>query len=91
MREHRKERLESTMEQLLAKEIVKTLEVTNQLITITSVEIDEKLECARVHVQVFPDTDKQAVLDTLERNARQLQHYLLKQIPIKKIPHLEFE
>lgn len=91
MREHRKERLESTIEQLLAKEIVKTLEVTNQLITIISVKIDEKMERAKVHVEVFPDTDKQAVLDALERNSRQLQHFLLKNIPIKKIPHLEFE
>jgi len=79
------------MAQLLAKEIVKTLEFNNQLITVTRVEIDGKMEEAKVYVEVFPDADKQAVLDMLERKSRQLQHFLLKNIPIKKIPHLVFE
>lgn len=91
MAQFRKERLASTMEQLLAVEIVKTVELNEQLITITGISLDERLENATVHIEVFPDAGKQAVLDELARNSKKLQHFLLKKIPIKKIPRLVFD
>jgi ribosome-binding factor A len=91
MSQFRKERLESIMTQLLAGEIVKTLEQNGQLITVTGVTVDAKFERAKVHIEVFPDTQRQAALDELDRNEGKLRHFLLKHIPIKKIPHLVFE
>ncbi|OGM91807.1 hypothetical protein A2755_00455 [Candidatus Wolfebacteria bacterium RIFCSPHIGHO2_01_FULL_48_22] len=91
MSQFRKGRLESNIEHLLAKEIVKTLELQGQLITITNVSLDENMERATVHVEVFPESDKRAILDELGRKTKKLQHFLLKNIPIRKIPHLIFE
>lgn len=79
------------MEQLLAKEIVRTLEDDRAFVTITHIRIDARMETAQVSVSVFPDEQREGVLGMLNRHSRPLEHFLLKKMSIKRIPHLVFK
>ena len=60
------------------------------LATITEVEVDKKLEGARVKVSVLPASGEEAVLAELTARAGYLQHLLLKKINIKPMPRIFF-
>jgi len=75
----------------LSKMILREVELS-ALATITEVEVDKKLEGARVKVSVLPSTAaaEEQVLDALEQKAGYLQHLLLKKINIKPMPRIVF-
>ena len=86
----RKERLESLIADLLSKEIVKNFENPEVLITVSGVEINDKLEKAVVKISVFPDNFKDDVLNVLRKKSRYFQGFLLRKIAIKSIPEIDF-
>lgn len=87
---YRKQRLESVIQELLSKEIVKNVSIDNALITITGVEVDEEKDKTIVSISTFPDEKKKDALIKLNGEAPQLAWFLLKKIKIKKIPQLMF-
>jgi ribosome-binding factor A len=55
------------------------------------VDIDKKMERAKIRVSVIPSAKEEAALEELARNAGRLQHMLLKKINIKPMPRIMFE
>ena len=88
---YRKQRLESIIQDLLSKEIVRTIETDKELITITGVEVDEEHNKTIVHISVYPDEHRKDALIKLNAKSAQLAWFLLKKIKIKKIPELVFK
>ena len=87
---YRKQRLESVIQELLSKEIVRTIELENTLITIIGVEVDEERDKTFITISVYPDEKKKDALIKLNGQAPQLAWFLLKKIRVKKIPQLLF-
>jgi ribosome-binding factor A len=86
----RSERVGKLIREELSKMILREGELS-ALATITEVEVDKKLEGARVRVSVIPATGEKKVLDELAKQAGYLQHLLLKKINIKPMPRIFFE
>jgi len=75
----------------LAVMIEKDLEFNGALVTITEVEVDKKLETAKVFVSVIPSSSAKEALEILKAAQGELQHQLLKKINIKPMPRIYFE
>lgn len=88
---HRSERVSKLIREELSKLILKELEFPGALATITEVEVDKKLENARVMVSVIPSSSAPAALKELGEAAGNLQYLLLKKINIKPMPRIVFE
>ena len=67
------------------------LEFGGALVTIMEVDIDKKMERAKIRVSVIPSSKEEDALAELGRNAGLLQHLLLKKINIKPMPRIMFE
>ena len=88
---YRKQRFESIIQELLSKEILRTIESNGEIITITGVEIDEEHDKAIISVSVYPDEHRKDALIKLNAQTPSLAWYLLKKIKVKKIPTLVFK
>ena len=66
------------------------LEFDGALPTITEVEVDKKLDTAKVLVSVFPTSKTDAVFKVLNAARFSLQHALKKKINIKPMPKVVF-
>ena len=60
------------------------------LVTVTGVEVDKKLEHARVMVSVVPHANTETMLERLKQAQGTLQHLLLKKLNIKPLPRIAF-
>jgi ribosome-binding factor A len=85
----RAERVGKLIREELSKMILREVELP-ALATITEVEVDKKLEGARVKVSVLPASGEKAVLTELTTRAGYFQHLLLKKINIKPMPRILF-
>jgi ribosome-binding factor A len=86
----RSERVGKLIREKLAKIIIREVEFDNALVTITSVEVDKKLEHAKVNVSVIPSAAGEAALKELTKRAGSLQFLLMKKINIKPMPRIAF-
>lgn len=91
MRFFRAQRVQSLIQDQLSQIIGRELEFGGALVTIMEVDIDKKMERAKVRVSVIPSAKEEAALAELARNAGNLQHMLLKKINIKPMPRIMFE
>jgi ribosome-binding factor A len=87
----RHQRVESLIREELNKIILKELEFSGALVTITSVDVQKDLDYAVVNVSVLPIEKDIEVLKNLNNNRRHLQHLLLKKINIKPMPEIRFK
>jgi ribosome-binding factor A len=85
----RSERVGKLIREELSKMILREAEFP-ALVTITEVEVDKKLEGARVKMSVIPASGEKAVLAELTARAGYFQHLLLKKINIKPMPRILF-
>ena len=85
----RAERVGKLIREELSKMILREVELP-ALATITEVEVDKKLEGARVKVSIIPATGEKKVIEELTKKAGYLQHLLLKKINIKPMPRIMF-
>ena len=86
----RSERVSKLIREELAKIIVREVEFDNALVTITAVDVDKKLEHAKVNVSVIPSESGEAALKELTKRAGSLQCLLMKKINIKPMPRIAF-
>jgi len=86
----RSERVGKLIREELSKMILREVELP-ALATITEVEVDKKLDGARVKVSVLPASGEKKVIEELAKKAGYLQHLLLKKINIKPMPRIFFE
>ena len=75
----------------LSEIILRELEFSGALLTITEVKSDKKLEGAEVRVSVIPSQKSTEVLSELNSKAGFLQHLLNKKLNIKPMPRIRFE
>lgn len=87
---HRPERVGSLIREELAKLIARELEFSGALVTLTEVEIDKKLDTAKVGVTVFPSEHGEEALKVLRGVQNELQWQLLRKINIKPMPQIHF-
>lgn len=92
MRFFRSERVSSLIQDELGKLMIREIEFpVGSLVTIASVDVDKKLERAKIGLSVIPASSAKAVLKMVNARAGQLQFELLKKINIKPMPRLIFE
>jgi len=89
MKFFRSERVSKLIREQLAVIILREVEF-GALVTITEVEVDKKLEHAKVLLSVLPASKEKSVLAALTRDAGHLQHVLFKKINIKPMPRIAF-
>lgn len=87
---HRPERVQSLIQAELGKLLLKEVEFP-ALVTITSVEVQKKLDIARVRLSVVPSSFNKEALAIVERSQGELQHLLMKKLNIKPMPKIMFE
>ncbi len=107
MSKYRQERLANSIREQISKFISKEIEFSDVLVTITRVEIDEKLNQAIINFSVLPSAHStgswlilnkveasekfEKVLRVLEKNRSHLQYLLMKKINIKPMPQIQFK
>jgi ribosome-binding factor A len=91
MRFFRSQRVESLIQDQLSQIISRELEFNGALVTIMGVDVDKKMERAKIRVSVIPAAKEDDALRELGKNAGNLQHMLLKKINIKPMPRIMFE
>ncbi len=74
----------------LGKLIQRDIELPGGIITITDIDVTEKLDYARVKISVLPSSKARQGLGLLQDNAGRLQHDLLRIVNIKPMPYLQF-
>src|SRR3989344_4477365 len=74
----------------LSEIIAREFEFDDALLTITSVEVDKKMERALVNISVIPSTKLEEAVKKLEKAQGFLYHLLFKKLNIKPMPHLIF-
>ena len=99
---YRPERVSSLIKQELSAIIIKNVEFpAGSLVTITGVEVDKKLEHAKIGISVLsrsagsrgagPSEGADKVLSILGKCAGHLQYLLMKRVNIKPLPRIVFE
>lgn len=91
MKFFRSERVGKLIREELAKLIIREVEIPGALATITEVNVEKKLDYARVKVSIIPSEKAPQALKALERQAGHLQHLITKKVNIKPMPRIAFE
>lgn len=86
----RHQRVESLIREELDKIIIKELEFSGALVTVTSIDVQKDLDYADIGVSVIPAEKGERALEKLNKNRKELQHLLLKKINIRPMPELRF-
>ena len=87
----RDERISATIRDELSATILREMEFPGALVTISTVELTQKRDSATVLVSVLPDEQASKVIKRLNGASRMLRHFLMKKLPIKVIPELQFK
>ncbi len=63
-----------------------------KMLTISVVRVTKDLEMAKIYTSVFPDSDADLVIDSLNKNSWEVRKYLAAKIrhQVRKIPILHF-
>ncbi|MDO8664805.1 MAG: 30S ribosome-binding factor RbfA [Candidatus Liptonbacteria bacterium] len=89
--DYRNERMGNLIREELSKIIVRELEFENALVTITEVEVDKKLDKAKVMVSVIPSEKAKEVFKILDIARNSLQTILFRKLNLKPVPRIQFE
>jgi len=90
MRFFRKERVESLIQKELGKMLCRDFDFNGVLVTITSAEVNKKLDNAKIGISVIPSEKTAAVLKKLKAAENDLNWHLLRKINIKPMPRVSF-
>jgi len=90
MRFFRSQRVEKLIREELSKTLVREFEFPNALVTVTEVQVDKKMDHAKVMVSVIPSAAEGSALRMLNKNISTIQYALLKKINIKPMPRISF-
>lgn len=88
---HRIERINSLIQEELAKILVREMNFHEALVTITEVECSDELDYATVRVSVIPSERAEPALKMLVKATPHLQYLLLRKMNIKPMPKIHFQ
>ena len=84
-------RVGSLLQIELTRIVLKEIEVEPGILcTITGVEVDKKLEHARIFVSVIPGEHSELMLKRLKKAQGKFQYLIMKKLNIKPLPRIEF-
>jgi len=86
----RKDRVSELIWHELAGIILREINFEGAIVTITKVDLTDKLAFARVFVSVLPEEKESEALKMLVRRRPYLQSLLLRKINIRPMPNLDF-
>jgi ribosome-binding factor A len=87
----RSARLNETLREVIADELVRIDDERLEFVTITTIDVDNELNRAIVYFDSLAGEDgDDAILETLEGHRRRIQMSINRQIRAKKTPVLEF-
>jgi len=89
--DYRNERMGNLVREELSKIIARELEFEGALVTITEVEVDKKLDTAKVLVSVIPSEKAKEVFKILDLARNSLQTILFRKLNLKPVPRIQFE
>ena len=75
----------------MASFILREVEVSGALVTVTSAEVSTEYDTAKVFVSVFPSEKAADALKALEAKRGEGQTYLFKRLKMAVIPRISFE
>jgi ribosome-binding factor A len=91
MSKFRTERVSSLIQQELSQVFCKELEFPSEsLVTISAVEINAKIDEAKVWISVFPFKKSGQILGLLKKRAPYFQKMLNKKLTMHFVPHISF-
>ena len=91
MKFFRSQRVGNLIREELSKIIMKELEFSDVLLTITDVEISEKLRRAIVNFSILPSDESERILRILNGFKKMLQFKLHRKINIRPMPEIVFK
>ncbi len=59
------------------------------LITVTTVDLTERMDHATIFITVMPEKEEANALDFLKRKRSEMRAYIMKRLPVARIPHIE--
>lgn len=83
--------MNSLIREELGKIIMRELEFTGSLVTITDVEVNEDLEHAIVNFSVLPSENSERVLEILNNHKKDLQFKLNRKLNLRPMPEIAFK
>jgi len=86
----RKERVESLIQKELGEMLRRDFDLEDALTTITSMEVNKKLDNAKVGISTIPSEKGTAVLKKLKSAENSINWRLLRKINIKPMPRVSF-
>ena len=90
MKLFRPERIGSVIQEEISKMIVRDIELPGGLVTVVGVDVDQKIEHARIRVSVLPSSREAAALRVLNLRIGEFQHALNRKMGIRPMPLLSF-
>jgi ribosome-binding factor A len=90
MRLFRSERAGSVIQIELSKMIIRDIELSGGLITVVEVSVDKKMEHARAHISVIPESLEAVALRKLNMKIGEFQHALNRKMGIRPMPLISF-
>ncbi len=87
---YRSDRVAGLIQAELSKIMLRELEFNGALVTITSVDVDKKLEGAHIKLGILPPTKADAILHYLKTRQGEMQHLLNRKLNIWPMPHIQF-
>lgn len=86
----RVERVGSLLQELLGPIIAEYILETNNLVTISRVNVSPDMRHAKVFLQVLNEKNDEAILKQLQNNMYDIQGEVNRQVKMKIIPRIEF-
>ncbi len=83
-------RINQLLRQEISQSLLREIDFTNVLVTVTEVETSPDLRQAKVKISVMPTEKSEQVLKILERNIYRLQQILNKKLTMKTVPKIRF-
>jgi ribosome-binding factor A len=88
---HRPERVGKLMREELSKLVTREIEFpSGTLVTLTTAEVNKKMEIAKIGVSVIPSKNADEALRILHKNQGDLQYLLVRKMNIKPMPRIHF-
>lgn len=83
-------RVNQLLKQEISQSLLREIDFTNVLVTVTEVETSPDLRQAKVKISVMPTEKNEQVLKILEKNIYHLQQILNKKLTMKTVPKIRF-
>jgi len=88
---YRIKRVNNLIQEVLAKIFLKELDLPKEiLVTITRVETSPDLNEAKVFISVFPEKEREKIIENLKKNIYFFQKKLDKKLVMERVPKISF-